>query len=148
MFSPELETAHARDAAREIDVVLIEAAERVADDLRVLDQEVVGLSPGVARIIAVVVVTAACASGDGSDSAEDLVLGPARDGGYYLAGMKRLHRRIFEGIAYGESDVFSLTVAAAEREGLRWSTVAALDDLDTLADLERLERSGLFRNSR
>lgn len=78
----------------------------------------------------------------------DLVLGPARDGGYYLAGMRRLHRGIFEGIAYGGSDVFNLTVAAAEREGLRWSTVAVLDDLDTLDDLERLERSGRLRNSR
>ncbi|GAB4483454.1 MAG: TIGR04282 family arsenosugar biosynthesis glycosyltransferase [Thermodesulfovibrionales bacterium] len=78
----------------------------------------------------------------------DLVLGPARDGGYYLAGMKRPNRSIFEGISYGGNDVFVRTTAAAEREGLSWGTVAVLDDLDTLADLERLDRWGLLRNSR
>lgn len=30
----------------------------------------------------------------------DVVLGPCEDGGYYLIGLRRLHRELFEGIAW------------------------------------------------
>jgi rSAM/selenodomain-associated transferase 1 len=42
-----------------------------------------------------------------------LVLGPASDGGYYLIGLKRAHRRLFEDIPWGTSEVAKLTLARA-----------------------------------
>ena len=35
------------------------------------------------------------------ESDDDVVIGPAEDGGYYLIGMRKLHRRIFEDIPWG-----------------------------------------------
>lgn len=71
-------------------------------------------------------------------SDHDLVLGPAVDGGYWLVGLSRRARAVFEGIAWGTGDVFAQTVRAATRAGLRVRTLATLADVDTPADLVRL----------
>src|SRR5213076_3440316 len=42
-----------------------------------------------------------------------LVLGPAEDGGYYLIGMKRPHRRLFEDIDWSTELVFRQTLDRA-----------------------------------
>jgi rSAM/selenodomain-associated transferase 1 len=42
-----------------------------------------------------------------------VVLGPASDGGYYLIGLKRAHRRLFEEISWSTSSVFAQTFAGA-----------------------------------
>jgi uncharacterized protein len=64
----------------------------------------------------------------------DLVLGPSRDGGYWLVGLRR-KAPIFDGIAWGSADVLQQTMAAAQREGLSLARIDALDDIDTEADL-------------
>lgn len=71
-------------------------------------------------------------------SDHDLVLGPAVDGGYWLVGLSRRARAVFEGIAWGTGEVFAQTVRAATRAGLRVRTLATLADVDTPADLVRL----------
>ncbi|MGH9105466.1 MAG: TIGR04282 family arsenosugar biosynthesis glycosyltransferase, partial [Acidimicrobiales bacterium] len=71
---------------------------------------------------------------------DDVVLGPARDGGYYLAAMNRLQASLFD-IApalWGGPDVLSATVAAARAGGLRVGLLEALADLDTPADAAAL----------
>lgn len=70
--------------------------------------------------------------------AADLVLGPARDGGYWLIAARR-PLDVFDGIAWGTSEVLAATRARAA--ALR-STVALLDedfDVDDADDLARLE---------
>lgn len=65
----------------------------------------------------------------------DLVLGPARDGGYYLIGLERPRPGLFPGIAWGTPSVFAATLERAAALGL---TVRALDarrDIDTLEDV-------------
>lgn len=64
----------------------------------------------------------------------DLVLGPARDGGYYLIGMKALHEPLFRGIHWSSAAVLSETRAAARDLGLSCHLLRPLRDVDTLAD--------------
>ena len=66
----------------------------------------------------------------------DVVLGPAYDGGYYLAGMTRPVPSLF-GITphlWGGSNVLAATVARVEANGLRCHLLEVLRDLDTPED--------------
>ena len=60
----------------------------------------------------------------------DLVLGPSRDGGYWLIGLKR-PADLFDGIDWGTSRVFEKTVAAARALGLSLHVLTPLTDMDT-----------------
>ncbi len=66
--------------------------------------------------------------------AADVVLGPASDGGYYLIGMSRPHRALFEGVPWSSAETLRATLARARAGGL---SVALLDerrDVDTAED--------------
>jgi rSAM/selenodomain-associated transferase 1 len=67
----------------------------------------------------------------------DLVLGPARDGGYYMIGMKRRADFLFEGITWSTELVLSQTLALAAAQGMQTSLLPVLEDIDTLEDWER-----------
>jgi rSAM/selenodomain-associated transferase 2/rSAM/selenodomain-associated transferase 1 len=71
----------------------------------------------------------------------DLVLGPARDGGYYLIGVPkgpwpRVAPILFENIAWGTEFVLSQTLAASQKMGLRHMLLETLNDVDRPEDLE------------
>ena len=69
------------------------------------------------------------------NSGDRLVLGPASDGGYYLIGLKRPHRRLFAQIEWGTETVFSRTRERAEEIGLATALLPEwydVDDLETL----------------
>lgn len=68
------------------------------------------------------------------------VLGPADDGGYYLIGMTESHPELFEGIAWGTESVLTDTLRAADRAGLAAHLLRSAYDVDTIEDLQRLER--------
>lgn len=70
----------------------------------------------------------------------DLVLGPATDGGYYLIGLRhsslnRCRCLLSDTIPWGTRKVFSTTLAVADRAGLSHSLLATLSDIDRPADL-------------
>jgi hypothetical protein len=70
----------------------------------------------------------------------DLVLGPAHDGGYYLIGMKNTilaetYNRLFDDINWGTDRVLSQTLQRAGGSGLRFILLEPLNDVDTPADL-------------
>jgi len=69
----------------------------------------------------------------------DLVLGPGEDGGYYLVGMKQLYPKLFEGIAWSTEKVLAQTMERAASLGLRTDLTPAWYDVDTPADLLRLQ---------
>lgn len=48
----------------------------------------------------------------------DVVLGPARDGGYYLVGLKHPHAAIFQNVEWSTSTVLSTTISNAQRHYL------------------------------
>src|SRR2546426_5817310 len=44
----------------------------------------------------------------------DVVLGPTEDGGYYLIGLRTVHRELFEAMAWSTSRVLPETIRRAE----------------------------------
>jgi rSAM/selenodomain-associated transferase 1 len=69
----------------------------------------------------------------------DVVLGPARDGGYYLIGLVTPVHALFTGIAWGATGVFAITHARARALGLAVHVLPETFDVDEPEDLERLE---------
>src|SRR5437764_6223797 len=67
-----------------------------------------------------------------------IVLGPAEDGGYYLIGLKRPHRRLFEDIAWSTELVLGQTLDRAAELGLEPITLPAWYDVDDVDSLQRL----------
>lgn len=71
---------------------------------------------------------------------DDVVIGPARDGGYYLVGMRKLHRRIFEDIPWGSAGALEATIARAREAELDLVLLPEWHDVDTVEDFEQLIR--------
>jgi hypothetical protein len=63
------------------------------------------------------------------------VLGPARDGGYYLLGLRRPTLEVFRGIAWSTGEVLAATVARLWEMGIEPALLETLSDLDEAADL-------------
>jgi rSAM/selenodomain-associated transferase 1 len=68
----------------------------------------------------------------------DVVLGPTEDGGYYLIGLRRPHRQLFERMPWSTSGVLPETLRRSEAYGLNVACVEAWFDVDTPDDLKRL----------
>lgn len=68
----------------------------------------------------------------------DVIIGPSKDGGYYLIGMKRLHDFLFLDIEWGTSKVLGQTCKKIKSEGLSHSLLEELIDVDTTQDLNHL----------
>jgi rSAM/selenodomain-associated transferase 1 len=65
----------------------------------------------------------------------DVVIGPSRDGGYYLLGMKRMNPNLFEGIEFSTSSVYKNTVEKFSKLNLSYYVLPELQDIDTEEDL-------------
>ena len=66
------------------------------------------------------------------------MLGPARDGGYYLIGMKAPHACLFQDVAWSTEQVAEQTRARARAHGLEVVELPAWYDVDDAASLELL----------
>ena len=69
---------------------------------------------------------------------DDVVLGPATDGGYYLIGCARRVPPLFDGIAWSTSRVLAETVARTQGAGLALALLPPWYDVDTLHDCQVL----------
>lgn len=69
-----------------------------------------------------------------------IVLGPSDDGGYYLIGMRQLHSRLFEDIAWSTEQVLVQTHERATEVGLEVHLLPACYDVDDRKALEKLCR--------
>ena len=67
----------------------------------------------------------------------DVVLGPTRDGGYYLLGLSRALPELFEGVAWSTPSVYAQTRTKAQASGLRVEALRPGYDLDELEDVRR-----------
>lgn len=65
----------------------------------------------------------------------ELILGPAKDGGYYLIGLQRLIRELFVGISWSTAEVFQQTNQIAENLNLTRAYLTPLSDVDVPQDL-------------
>jgi hypothetical protein len=72
----------------------------------------------------------------------DVVIGPAKDGGYYLIGMNKLYGFLFEKIEWGSGKVFSDTLNRISLHNIERQIVAELYDIDTEEDLKNWMSEG------
>ena len=78
-------------------------------------------------------------------TSHDLVLGPARDGGYYLIGMRRLIPELFpDAMPWGTSDVMETTLGKASESGVSVSLLPVLDDIDRPEDIAGFHNNPLL----
>jgi glycosyltransferase A (GT-A) superfamily protein (DUF2064 family) len=68
---------------------------------------------------------------------DDVVLGPAEDGGYWLIGLRRCDPRLFTGIAWSNAGVLDATRERLVTLGWRWSELVTRWDVDRPEDLAR-----------
>lgn len=71
---------------------------------------------------------------------DEVVLGPAEDGGYVLIGARQVHPSLFNGIAWGTDSVLESTRQRLRNLNWRWSETRTLWDLDRPADWHRYQR--------
>jgi hypothetical protein len=69
-----------------------------------------------------------------------VVLGPSDDGGYYLIGLKKSHRRLFEEIDWSTEKVLQQTIDRAREIDLDVHLLRSWFDVDDRATLQRLSR--------
>ena len=70
----------------------------------------------------------------------DVVLGPTRDGGYYLIGLKQPQPHLLRQVQMSTPNVLGDTLKLAEASGLAVSLLPGWYDVDTIADLRQLDR--------
>ncbi|MCF6306502.1 MAG: TIGR04282 family arsenosugar biosynthesis glycosyltransferase [Flavobacteriaceae bacterium] len=68
---------------------------------------------------------------------DDFAIGPAKDGGYYLLGMKQLNSAVFRNKNWGTSTVFKDTMEDLKNEKV--SLLAVKSDVDVYEDIENVE---------
>jgi rSAM/selenodomain-associated transferase 1 len=65
----------------------------------------------------------------------DVVIGPAKDGGYYLLGLKKTYLELFEGKSWSPPLVLKETIHSLTSLGLKHTLLPVLPDIDVYDDL-------------
>lgn len=74
----------------------------------------------------------------------DVVIGPAKDGGYYLLGMNFMFTELFKNKNWSTDHVFIDTIADLDSSKIKYMILPQLNDVDHLDDLpESLKKSFL-----
>lgn len=66
---------------------------------------------------------------------KDIVLGPTEDKGYYLVGMKKPIKTVFENVEYGHGNVLDNTIASLKTSNLTYGLTNKNIDIDEKEDL-------------
>jgi rSAM/selenodomain-associated transferase 1 len=69
---------------------------------------------------------------------DTVVLGPSDDGGYYLVGLKKVHRTLFKDITWSSKRVLQQTVEQAGRINIKLHFLPVWYDVDDYTTLRRL----------
>ena len=73
-------------------------------------------------------------------NSHEIVLGPARDGGYWLIGLRQPQPQLFQNMVWSTPKVLRETLERASASGLSVKLLHELDDIDTAADWEQFLR--------
>ena len=65
----------------------------------------------------------------------DVVFGPAEDGGYYLVGLSKMNTAIFTNKPWSQSNLLEQTLQELHNNKVTVSTLETLNDIDTYEDL-------------
>jgi rSAM/selenodomain-associated transferase 1 len=71
----------------------------------------------------------------------DFVIGPAKDGGYYLLGSTFLEATIFMGKIWSSDSVYKETLQNFDEIGLDYTILETLSDIDSINDLKDLRQT-------
>lgn len=66
----------------------------------------------------------------------DIVIGPANDGGYYLLGMNDLQLFLFDDMPWSEENLLEESIIRIQDRGLRYSLLQTKSDVDYIEDWE------------
>ncbi len=69
----------------------------------------------------------------------DAVVGPSKDGGYYLLGLRRFDTELFQGIEWSTPRVLSQTLEKMRQLGLSLYMLKELNDVDTIEDWDEVK---------
>ena len=117
----------------------------LGEELRVIDQGEGDLTDKLARVPAPAIVIGSDCPGltpqhlwaaHDTLATEEMVIGPASDGGYYLLGYNNDARFAFENMPWSTDKVFEETLRRFVARGIRPAVMPELSDIDTAADLE------------
>jgi rSAM/selenodomain-associated transferase 1 len=67
----------------------------------------------------------------------DIVYGPAEDGGYYLVGMKKPVKEVFENVPWSSDRTLKKSLERAEKSGYSVGFTETLSDIDTIEDVRK-----------
>ena len=65
----------------------------------------------------------------------DIVFGPAEDGGYYLIGMSKMNTSVFENKPWSQSELLAVTLGQLNEQQQKVGQIETLNDIDTFEDL-------------
>lgn len=68
-------------------------------------------------------------------STNEVVFGPAEDGGYYLIGLSKMHAFIFENKPWSQPNLLQETLTELDSKNIEYATLVTLNDIDTWEDL-------------
>jgi uncharacterized protein len=122
------------DLGTRMDRALAQAFQGGAESAIVIGSDIPGLSPGTLRLARETL------------RRHDVVLGPSRDGGYYLIGVRRLHPELFTAMDWGTSRVREQTLDAISRLGLTVGELPWLADIDRPEDLDLVRTDARFQD--
>ncbi len=71
---------------------------------------------------------------------EDIVIGPADDGGYVMLGLRRSLPCLFGNMPWGSDGVYAATVARLRADNLSWCEMPSLMDIDRPEDFLALSQ--------
>ena len=74
---------------------------------------------------------------------QEVVLGPAEDGGYVLLGLRRIDPLLFESMPWGSDRLLALTCERLQQLGWAYGLLPVLWDVDRPEDLPRLAKLGI-----
>jgi len=69
----------------------------------------------------------------------DFVIGPSTDGGYYLLGMNKLYKKVFQDKQWSSSKVLEHTLHDIKHQSFTYFLLKEFTDIDTKADLDLLK---------
>lgn len=75
----------------------------------------------------------------------EVVFGPAEDGGYYLVGMRNPHLSIFKNKQWSTESLLKNTLSELKDNDISYSLLQSLNDIDTFEDLKT---SKLYNNEK
>lgn len=70
---------------------------------------------------------------------KDAVVGPSKDGGYYLLGTKKMIKKLFEDKEWSTNSVLNSTINDLKAQNMNYGLLPDLNDVDNYQDLQEFE---------